>query len=607
MTAESPALGAGILKNSTSCGGSRWLGTGLIVGLGAVAGCTGSIDPGGGSGDGAANSDGAAGPGSTSSSGSGGASGSTATTSGDSSSTDGGSTEPQPGVVTLDAGRTVLRRLTAPEYNNTVRDLLSTSLRPADDFTDADTVAVEGFDTLGAVLSLPPVLVEQYEGAARALVDELFARPQGDSVKASLLSCDTSDEACVRAVLEAFAARAFRRPVDGAELDRLLSLRATVDALGGPAEDSMKAALVGVLLSPHFLFRVERLPPGDTSARQLSSYEIATRLAYFLWSSMPDEELSQLAESGTLVDNLGAQVERLLSSDKASELAVNFGGQWLGVRHMEELQPPSQLVYPDYDEALGESAKQETLLFFEELVIHDAPLQELLTADYSIIDTRLGQHYGVAVNGDGFSKVTLTDTPRRGFLTHASFLMNSSHPGSTSPARRGELVLDRLMCDAVPPPPPGVEVDLPPPEPGMTRREQLELHRAAPSCANCHNALDPIGFGFENFDGVGAYRTEENAAAIDASGVLTTSNGEVAFTGPVELASLLAADPRYAACVTEKLLTYAVGRSFAASDAKAYTAGITQAGISEGKSSWRSWIEHIVRSEAFLTGRGEAQ
>lgn len=579
----------------------------LAATLGALASCTASIDtPPGYTADPGANTGGPMNPTGTSTTGTGGSSAtSTGTTSaGDSSSTTGG----PPVEAGLDAGRTVLRRLTAPEYNNTVRDLLLTTLRPADDFTDSDTVALEGFDTIGAVLSLPPVLVEQYEASARLLVDELFARPEGDSAKAAILTCNTSDDSCARSVLEPFAARAFRRPVDAAEIDRLMALKATVDALGGPAEDGLKAALVGVLLSPQFIFRVERLAVGDTSARQLSDSEIATRLSYFLWSSMPDDELRQLAQTGTLRNNLTAQVQRLLDSEKATEFALNFGGQWLGVRHMEELQPPSQLVYPEYDEALGAAAKQETLLFFESLVANAAPLTELLAADYSFINSRLAEHYDVSMNGgDDFARVMLSDTPRRGFLTHASFLMNSSHPGSTSPARRAEMVLDRFMCDATPPPPPEVEVDLPPPDPGMTRREQLEQHRAVPTCAGCHDALDPIGFGFENFDGVGSYRTEENGASVDASGILGTPAGDVAFTGAVELASLLAADPRYVGCVTEKLLTYAVGRSFTAPDATAYTAALTQAGVNQGRLDWRGWIELIVQSEAFLTGRGEAQ
>ncbi len=512
-----------------------------------------------------------------------------------------------PGEVTLDSGRTVLRRLTAPEYDNTVRDLLATTLQPAADFTDADIISQEGFDSIGAVLALPPVLVEQYEASARSLIDELFARPDGDAAKAGILTCTTSDAACARSVLESFAARAFRRPVDSAEVDRLMALKDTVDALGGPAEDGLKAAMVGVLLSPHFLFRVERFAPGDTSARPVSGPELATRLSYFLWSTMPDDDLNQLAQAGTLTDNLAAQVDRMLDSDKAEQFAVNFGGQWLGLRHMKELQPPSQSVYPQYDEALRDAAKQETQLFFEKLVTDGAPLTDLLTADYSFVNARLAEHYGVPFNGGGFTEVSLADTPRRGFFTQTSFLMNNSHPGSTSPARRGDRVLDGFMCDGLPPPPVGVVTDLPEPDPGMTRREQLELHRAAPSCAGCHNALDPIGFGFENFDGIGAYRTEENGAAVDASGVLPTPAGDVAFTGAVELASLLAQDPRYGRCVTEKLLTYAVGRSFASADAKAYTVALTDLGVNEGNLDWRSRIKLIVGSQAFLTGRGEAQ
>jgi hypothetical protein len=322
---------------------------------------------------------------------------------------------------------------------------------------------------------------------------------------------------------------------------------------------------------------------------------------------MPDAELLAAAESGTLSTTLPEQVQRMLDDDKSHEFAANFGGQWLNVRHMEDFEPPSRLVFPEYDDALRDAAKHETLAFFESLYAEGLPLTELLTADYTIANARLGEHYGIAVSGDGFQRTSLESTPRRGFLTQASFLISSSHPGSTSPPRRGKMVLERFMCSSIQPPPPGVEVDLPTPEPGTTRREQLALHRADPECNVCHQLMDPIGFGFENFDAIGTYRTEENGGAIDSSGLLPTQAGEVPFSSPVELATLLSEDPRYASCVTEKLLTYAVGRTFADDEAKAYATALAQQGMAEEKANWRSWLEHVVLSEAFLTRRGEAQ
>jgi hypothetical protein len=321
---------------------------------------------------------------------------------------------------------------------------------------------------------------------------------------------------------------------------------------------------------------------------------------------MPDAELTAAAEAGTLSQNLSAEVQRMLADARSQEFGTNFAGQWLNVRNMENLEQPSQLVFPQYDEALRDSSKQETLTFFEAQVAEARPLTELLTANYTFANQRLADHYGLAVNGDELERVSLDSIPRRGVLTQASFLTTSSHPASTSPTRRGKMVLERFMCLTITAPP-EIESDIGPAEPGTTRREVFAAHSADPACSVCHQLMDPIGFGFENFDAVGAYRTEENGGQIDASGDLPTPEGTVPFSTPVELASLLAEDPRYPACVAEKLLTYGVGRSFAGNDAKAYTAALAEQAAGAGRTDWRSWLEHIVSSEAFLTRRGEAE
>jgi hypothetical protein len=501
----------------------------------------------------------------------------------------------------------VLRRLNRSEYNNTVRDLLGTSLRPADRLPDDTTV--DGFDTVGEGLFLSLQHLELLEQGATELIDELFALPAADSRRASVLVCepDASSDTCARQILTGFARRAFRRPVADAEITRLLSLVQQAQAAGNGYQDAVKAALRAILLSPHFLFMVERSSvPGANGASPINDHELATRLSYFLWSSTPDSELSTQADAGTLARDsaaLGTTTERMLLDQKASAMTQNFAGQWLTLRRLA-LVEPSPRTFPTYNVGLRNAAVEETERFLSALVQENAPLETVLTADFTFVNQDLAQHYGMPAPGSDYQRVSLTATARTGLLGQTSFLMATSHPSQTSPSKRGAWVLEQLLCSPPQPPPPDVNTTdfVTDPGPGgQTLRQRFEQHRADARCAGCHATLDPIGFGLENFDAIGAYRTMDNGGPVDASGTLE----DVPFSGARELATLLAGDPRFASCVAQQLLTYAVGRSFHTPEARVYAEALVAHARAEGRHGFRNLIDSVVQSEAFRTRRGE--
>lgn len=507
--------------------------------------------------------------------------------------------------LTLDPGRTTLRRLTRAEYTNTLRDLLGTTQSPGDSLPGDEIV--EGLDSVGSALSFALVHLETMEGKTWELMDELFALPASDPKRAKVLSCSPTavDDECTEKILSAFARRAYRRPVAEEEVNALVGLVKAAQTAGNGFEDSLKAGLQAVLLSPHFIFRVELTGgPDSTESQRLNSHELATRLSYFLWSTMPDEELTQLADENRLTDEgeLLAQVDRLLSDPKIEGLTKNFAGQWLPVRRLPQVTFDAT-QFPDYDESLRISAARETELFFEALVAEDRPLTSILTADFTFVNARLAKHYGIeGVPGDDFVRVNTAGTSRMGLLTQASVLMATSQPIRTSPVKRGIWVLEQMLCSPPPPVPNDIEIgDLELPV-DATVRQTLEAHRADPGCASCHKIIDPLGFGLENFDAIGAYRTTENGQPVDASGILDG----VPFDQPEELISLLVEDERLTECIAQQLLTYAVGRNFHESVAKKYARAFAQHTARADQNTWRQFLTAVVMSEAFQTRRPEA-
>jgi hypothetical protein len=319
-----------------------------------------------------------------------------------------------------------------------------------------------------------------------------------------------------------------------------------------------------MLVSPHFLFRAEHGVEAEDRdrLRPLSDHELAARLSYFLWSSMPDAELFDLAREGRLkhLDTLKAQALRMLQDPKASALVENFAGQWLQFRNLDIVSPDPDL-FPEFDGELREAMRGETALFVETIMREDRSIMEFLDSDFTFVNERLARHYELpGVEGDGFVRVSLSpDSPRGGVLTHASVLALTSNPTRTSPVNRGKWILEQILGSPPPPPPPDVpeleeehQADQ-----EASLRERLEMHRAKAECATCHNKMDPLGFAFENFDAIGKWRDMDGRFPVDASGKLPT--GE-AFDGPRELKAILKTRETFVRSLTEKMLTYALGR-----------------------------------------------
>jgi hypothetical protein len=407
--------------------------------------------------------------------------------------------------------------------------------------------------------------IADFQVPASVQISALGAMPLGTGQPPFLQSATCNlrsaiPRAAARDIVTRFATRAFRRPVKAEEVERLLKLYDRAEAEGERFEQRIRLALAGVLVSPHFLFRVELDPlaakPG--TAYPLGEFELASRLSYFLWSSMPDEELFAQAGRGELRKNLEAQVRRMLDDPKSAAFVQNFAGQWLTLRKLAGVNP-DPATFPNFDEELRAAMTRETELFFEAIVREDRSIFDLLDADFTFVNERLAKHYGIeGVKGKEFQRVK-APAHRGGILTQASILTLTSNPTRTAPVKRGKWVLDQLLNTPPPPPPPDVP-ELPN-DKQLTGslRKVMEQHRENALCASCHQRMDPIGFAFENFDAVGAWRDKDGDFAIDPSGVLPDGKS---FKGPAELKAILKEGKKelFARCLTEKVLTYALGR-----------------------------------------------
>ena len=655
----------------------------------------------------------------------------------------------------INPGRVTARRLNREEYNNTIRDLFQTDLRPADEFPVDDSGY--GFDNIGDVLSVSPVLMERYLKAAGQVVKatlelpeapnsmterfdadavgrprSLPAGPEGQSlhirgaltvryrfpteadyelrvyVRRTEQEClptgklavfaagkpvevrevDARDlrsrtfhvkvrmpagrqefgaaflaahvplalekdgapnkfgrvgmfveaielrgpfdpappgmpaahdavfvcrpepgapsAGCAGRILGRFASRAWRRPVTQDELARLLRLVELAEKQGDSFENGVRLAVKAILVSPQFLFRIERDSAAEApeGVRALNDYELASRLSYFLWSSMPDEELFRLAAAGRLraPATLRAQVKRMLADPKAAALAENFAGQWLELRNLATVSPDSQ-AFPEFDEELRESMKKETTLFFDAVAREDRPIHDFLDGRFTFVNERLARHYGIpGVQGPEFRRVQLDGVTRSGILTQASVLTVTSYPTRTSPVLRGLWVLENILGVPPPPPPPNVpaleEKDL---GKAVSLRQQLERHRADPACGVCHNRMDAIGFGFENYNAIGGWRTHDGSFPVDSAGALP---GNKSFASSAELKKiLLEQKDEFAGAFAEKLLTYALGRGLERYDRTVVSVVARKAAAAGYRFS--AMIEEIVLSPPFRKRRLE--
>jgi hypothetical protein len=614
-------------------------------------------------------------------------------------------------------GRVTIRRLNRTEYNNTIRDLVGVDFKPAEDFP-ADDVGY-GFDNIGDVLSISPLLLEKYLSAAEAIleqaivlvdipkvtkqcfdkfrplplnsagelskvvafeegdyrircvIDEIdqpgaetapvrlriggkdikvdakqmfnrtildataFMKPGIDRVAISLVKpltgnpkgevhlCTLEVEGpfnpppavlpemhkrimahqpglapreAAREIVARFAARAFRRPVQPDEVERCLTLFDASQKRGHRFELSVRAALYRVMVSPHFLFRVELDPPNaePETPYMIGEFELASRLSYFLWNSMPDDELLSLAGKGELRKNLLSQVRRMTKDVKSASFLENFAEQWLTLRKLE-LASPDPKLFPSFNADLRQAMIRESQLFFEATVRDNRSVLDLLDADYTFVNEQLAKHYGIAeVKGTDFVRVK-APPGRGGILTHASILTLTSNATRTSPVKRGKFVLEQVLNTPPPPPPEDVPELEDQTELKGTLRQVMEQHRANAVCASCHRRMDPLGFAFENFDAVGAWRDKESGAPVDASGELPDGR---TFKGPDGLKALLLQNNRlFVRCLTEKMLTYALGRGLEPYDRRAVDR-IVDAVVTDDY-RFAALIAEIVKSDPF--------
>ena len=413
---------------------------------------------------------------------------------------------------------------------------------------------------------------------------------------------------CARQILSRLLRRAYRRPVQNEEIDPLLRFVEQALKEGDSFAQGIRLALKVILVSPHFLFRIERDPDsGDLGLpHQINQHELAVRLSYFLWSSMPDEELFQAAESSELSEpeQLERQIRRILADPKSAALVENFGGQWLQLRNLEGITPDPDR-FPDFDDELREAMRRETELFFKTIVDEDLSIVAFLDAEFTFLNRRLALHYGIeGVEGDWFRRVRVDPTQRTGVLTQASVLTVSSYPTRTSPVLRGKWLLDNILGAPPPAPPPGIPA-LNEEKVGQeaTQRKQLEQHRSNPACAVCHIKMDALGFGLENYDAVGAWRTRDGRFPVDSSGTLP---GGKAFSGPAQLRAILVDDKReFGRCLTEKMLTYALGRGLESYDTPTVEAVVER--LEQDQYRFSRLVLEIVTSLPFRMRRKETE
>jgi mono/diheme cytochrome c family protein len=435
-----------------------------------------------------------------------------------------------------------------------------------------------------------------------------FASKKAQPSRQRILVCDPkTGDACVEKILSTLARRAYRRPVTSAEVAELERFVAMAQADGQSVEQGVALALQAMLVSPHFLFHVERdLYPGDPSKiHRITDVELASRLSYFLWSSMPDDELASLASRGRLSAPhvLAAQVERMLADPKAIALAENFAGQWLEIRNLDSVRPDPD-KFPTWNSDLRDAMKTETQLFFATILRKNRGIGEFIDARYTFLNELLAQHYGIdGVRGPEFRRVALTDDERGGILGHGSVLAVSSYPTRTSVVLRGKYILQNILGSAPPPPPPDVPaLDEEAVATSGSLRQQMEQHRANPTCASCHSRMDPLGFGLENYDALGRWRTEDGGLPVDASGTLPDGKS---FATPAEMRRILGGMlPDVERCLTEKMLTYALGRGLERYD-KPTVRAITARLAAKGH-GLKTLVHEIVNSLPFQSRRAEA-
>jgi hypothetical protein len=501
------------------------------------------------------------------------------------------------------------RGLTTAEYLGSLRDLLFLADVQPVAAVAPPSLLEEGFENDAETVKIDSDKLDRLDKAATLAID--IALSAGSASRRRLLSgCEPVAQGCARKVVSDFAGRAWRRSVDNADVDRLMTALSIAAGQGDPIEQGLKLALRMVLVSPNFLYRVEL--DGTSELHPIGPHDLATRLSYFLWASTPDSGLLERAASGTLRDPkvLSSEITRMLADKKAQTLVDSFAAQWLMLGKLAFAEPHAT-KFPAFNEALRHAMESETLQFVRAFLNLGGTeparrVTDLFEADFTFANDVLAKHYGLpAMSGSSMRKVVLTGTTERfGLLTHASGLTAFSVPERTSPTRRGLFVLSRLLCTPIPPPPPDVDDALDETPAGVvnpTIRTALAAHVNKASCKGCHESMDAIGLAFEHYDAIGRYRAAyPGGTAIDATGVLP---GDVRFNGARELSRVLKSDPRFASCFVRSMFSYALGRDGSAPADLTTIARLTDDFV-RGGAHMKDLIPQIVASPAF-THRGQ--
>ena len=475
------------------------------------------------------------------------------------------------GIGVSDPGPALIRRLNRREFDNTIRDLIGEDLRPSEAFLPDEEFL--GFDNQAASLQVSALHAEQYMTAAELIADRVLSR------RDEFIDCGAfaeGERACLRAFIEQFGLRAWRRPLEAEEVVGLTSLYDAAAELDPPQFDTaLKLGVQALLESPNFLFRIEvgepydslrvGAVPGEDPARlRLSDWETASRLSYLLWQSMPDAALFEAAARGELAtrEQVGVQARRLLADERARPALLDFFDQWLRYAETERITRDPN-YYPDFRPEHRELLVQESRTFVTNLLWGESrDLRALFDAPYTYMNEALAAYYGVpGVTGENFRRVELDPNQRAGILTQGAVMAATAKPNMTSPVFRGQYVRERVLCTPLPPPPPNIPVVPPSPDPNSSTREKFEEHDRNPACAGCHMLMDPVGFGFENFDATGRWRTLENGHPIDASCELTsTLDADGKFPNAAAMMRQLAQSEQVERCVVTQLFRFANGR-----------------------------------------------
>jgi hypothetical protein len=504
-----------------------------------------------------------------------------------------------------------MHRLNATEYNNTVADVLGTTLQPANSSWRGGELA--GFDNIAAVLGVDEAQYQRYFDAAQALATEVMA---SDELRARFVSCELTNPGCVMSSIERAGLRLIRRPLDPDERETYQHVYDLARESGDDEPGAFALVLQAMLSSAEFLFRIELDPdPASTAAHPLRPFELASRLSYFLWSSAPDDALLDAASNASLMESnvLSATIDRLLADPKSERFVANFAGQWLGAR-----QVLSQPVFFHWSKDTAQSASQEILLYFSDFLRSGRSWFEFPTADINFVDGPLAYHYGM--NTDQISEVGVFERveyhgdKRAGYIGLAGFLTVTSIDRRTSPSRRGRWIADNLLCRAPPPPPPNVPM-LDDEQAGadggsatLDIRMRLKMHQQNPSCAGCHALFDPYGLALEHYDALGLFRSNyDDGTPIDTSVILPPSPSHpdgLAVDGLAGLAEAISADPSFGTCLARRLLTYGLGRTMMASDDTHLQQAVGKWLDPSQTPSLGRLIHALVSTPAFLERRG---